>query len=165
MFGLDSVLTIFSMASVALANLSSLAQAGSTAPWWLLWLLLIIGLLSLVATWLSQVFGNRAAAANGGEVAASAQHVQAEATASPDDLTRIEGIGPKISSTLQEAGITTFSQLAATEMDRLEEILQGANLRLANPDTWPQQAKLAAAGEWDTLQVLQDELKGGRRVD
>lgn len=161
MFGLNNVLAVF----------SALFQAGSAAPWWLLWLLLIIGLLSLVATWLSQMFGNRAVATNGAEVAASAQRVQAEAvpseeaTPSPDDLTRIEGIGPKISGLLQEAGITTFSQLAITETSRIEEILQEAKLSLANPDTWPEQAKLAASGEWDALEVLQDELKGGRRVD
>lgn len=161
MFGLGNVLVGF----------SALFQVGNTGPWWLLWMLLIIGLLSLVVTWLSQMFGSQAVATNGAEVAASAQHVPAEAvqgvgtTPSIDDLTRIEGIGPKISSLLQNAGITTFSQLAATETSRLEEILQEAKLSLANPDTWPEQAKLAAAGEWDTLETLQDELKGGRRVD
>jgi len=161
MFGLENVLAAF----------SALFQAGSTGPWWLLWLLLIIGLLSLVGSWLSQMFGNRAIATNGAEVAASAQHVPAEAvqgvgtTPSIDNLTRIEGIGPKISSLLQATGITTFSQLAATEASRLEEILQEAKLSLANPGSWPEQAKLAAAGEWDALEVLQDGLKGGRRVD
>jgi hypothetical protein len=35
-------------------------------------------------------------------------------------------------------------------------------LRLANPTTWPDQAGLAAAGEWDRLKALQDGLKGGR---
>jgi len=28
---------------------------------------------------------------------------------------------------------------------------------------WPEQAKLAAAGEWDSLDLLQDELKHGKR--
>lgn len=83
----------------------------------------------------------------------------------PDDLTRIEGIGPKISSLLQAAGITTFAQLAATDVDRLEQILTDADLgALTDPKTWPEQARLAAAGEWDRLEVLQDELKGGRQV-
>lgn len=83
----------------------------------------------------------------------------------PDDLTRIEGIGPKISSLLQTAGITTFAQLAATDVSRLEQILTEADLRaLADPTTWPEQARLAAAGKWDELEALQDELKGGRRV-
>jgi large subunit ribosomal protein L17 len=81
-------------------------------------------------------------------------------------LTKIEGIGPRISSLLQTTGITTFAQLAATEAGRLEQILVEANLRrLANPATWPEQAKLAAEGKWDELQALQDSLKGGRRVE
>jgi predicted flap endonuclease-1-like 5' DNA nuclease len=84
-----------------------------------------------------------------------------------DDLTRIEGIGPKISSVLQEAGITTFAQLADTDPGSLEEILEAADprlRRLANPATWPEQAALAAAGEWEAHEALRGELKGGRRV-
>jgi len=83
----------------------------------------------------------------------------------PDDLKRIEGIGPKISSLLQAAGIMTFAQLAATDVSRLKEIIAEAGLSaLADPTTWPEQARLAAAGKWDELEALQDELKGGRRV-
>lgn len=85
----------------------------------------------------------------------------------PDDLTRIEGIGPKISVVLQEAGITTFAQLADTEPDRLEEILEASDprlRRLANSATWPEQAALAAADEWEAHEALRSELKGGKRV-
>ena len=82
-----------------------------------------------------------------------------------DDLTRIEGIGPKISGLLQGAGISTFEELAGTAVDRLEQILADANLAgLANPSTWPEQAGLAARGDWQRLEALQDELKGGRRA-
>lgn len=80
----------------------------------------------------------------------------------PDDLVIIEGIGPKIAEVLNTAGITTFAQLAQTGPDRLEEILNAANLRLADPTTWPEQARLAAAGDMQGLQALQDRLKGGR---
>jgi predicted flap endonuclease-1-like 5' DNA nuclease len=82
----------------------------------------------------------------------------------PDDLREIEGIGPKISSWLQAAGITTFDQLAAADVEQLRRIVYGAGLRIADPSTWPEQAALAAAGKWDELEALQDELKGGRRV-
>lgn len=82
----------------------------------------------------------------------------------PDDLKRIEGIGPKISSALQAAGITTYAQLAATEVSRLEEIIRQAGIRIGFPVTWPEQASLAAAGQWAELKALQSELKGGRRV-
>ena len=83
----------------------------------------------------------------------------------PDNLRRIEGIGPKISSVFQATGITTFAQLAATDVSQLRQILTEAGLAaLADPSTWPEQAGLADAGKWDALEVLQDELKGGRRV-
>jgi ribosomal protein L30 len=81
----------------------------------------------------------------------------------PDDLQAIEGIGPKIAGLLQDAGITTFAELAATSVARLEEILEAANLNLASPETWPEQAGLAASGDWDALEQLQDQLKGGRK--
>ena len=85
------------------------------------------------------------------------------APTTPDNLKRIEGIGPKIEKILNEAGILTFAQLAATEVSQLEKIVrEDAGIRIAFPDTWPQQAQLAAAGDWDSLSTLQDNLKGGR---
>ena len=87
------------------------------------------------------------------------------APSSPDDLRRIEGIGPRISGILREAGITTFAQLAHTDVSRLRTILSESGLRApADPTTWPEQAKLAAAGDWDGLAALQAELERGRRV-
>jgi predicted flap endonuclease-1-like 5' DNA nuclease len=83
-----------------------------------------------------------------------------------DDLKRIEGIGPKLASVLGEAGILSFATLADTEVSRLEQILEEADprlLRLANPGTWPEQAALASAGDWEALEALQNELKGSRR--
>ncbi len=91
--------------------------------------------------------------------------IGAAETPEPSDLKRVEGIGPKISSILQENGILTFEQLAATDADHVRQILMDAGLRrLADPTTWPEQAGLAAAGKWDELEKLQDELQGGRRV-
>ncbi len=89
-------------------------------------------------------------------------HAARPAPATADDLKHIAGIGPKISSLLQTAGITTFAELAATDVSRLERILKEYGIRLADPGTWPQQASLAAAGEWEALKALQGELKGGR---
>jgi len=83
----------------------------------------------------------------------------------PDDLKRIEGVGPKIAGVLQAAGIATFAQLAASNADQIEQTLNDADPNLANladPTSWPQQAQLAAEGKWDELEALQDELKGGR---
>lgn len=84
-------------------------------------------------------------------------------TPAGDDLRIVEGIGPKINSVLHEAGIRTFAQLSETTPERLEEILRVQGLRLANPQTWPEQARLAAAGEWSKLEKYQKKLKGGRK--
>jgi len=46
----------------------------------------------------------------------------------------------------------------------LTQIVREAKLSLADARTWPEQAALAAAGDWEKLKTLQDELKGGRRV-
>jgi predicted flap endonuclease-1-like 5' DNA nuclease len=111
-----------------------------------------------------------AKAAEAAPTPAPAARVEAEAPLEPpaaDDLTRIEGIGPKISGILQAAGITTFAQLADTEVSRLEQILAEADPRLsklANPATWPEQAALAAGGQWDAMNALQKELKRGRKA-
>lgn len=85
----------------------------------------------------------------------------------PDDLTKIEGIGPKISGLLQAAGITTFAQLAQIDVDRLQQILAeaGPRFRLADPASWAQQASLAATGQWDELEKLQKQLTAGRNKE
>jgi len=80
-----------------------------------------------------------------------------------DDLTRIEGIGPIVAKTLNEAGISTFDALSKAKVDDLQKILSNAKLKMMDPTTWPEQAKLAANGEWDALKKLQDKLSGGRK--
>lgn len=87
-----------------------------------------------------------------------------DAERAPDDLTRIEGIGPKMSSVLAEDGTVTFEQLAGRDADALRALLREEGLPFADPSTWLEQAALAAAGAWDELEALQEELSGGRRV-
>ena len=85
----------------------------------------------------------------------------------PDDLTVIEGIGPKIAELLAADGITTFAALAATPADRLKELLLagGRRFAIADPATWSQQAALAASGDKAGLAALQALLKGGRKAN
>ena len=94
------------------------------------------------------------------EVAETVEEVTAEA----DDLTKVEGIGPKINELFQNAGIRTFADLAAATEEQLKQILVDAGPRFAskNPGTWPRQAELAAEGKWDELKAWQDELDGGK---
>ena len=83
-----------------------------------------------------------------------------------EDLTRIEGIGPKISAVLKKAGIRTFKELGETNSLRLTQILSeaGIPLGLANPETWPEQARLAAEGRWEDFEALKARLNRGRKT-
>ena len=83
-----------------------------------------------------------------------------KASGKADDLKKIEGIGPKIAETLVEAGIATYEDLAKAKPAKISEIIEGVRGNHV-PDTWPQQAQLAADGKWDELKELQDKLDGG----
>ena len=80
-----------------------------------------------------------------------------------NDLTVVEGIGPKINELFNNAGIKTFVQLAAATVPQMRKILDdgGSRFRIANPSTWSQQAALAADNKWSELKTLQDKLSAG----
>ena len=84
--------------------------------------------------------------------------------AKPDDLKVVEGIGPKIAELLGGAGITTFKELAEADVGRIKQVLSagGPRFSVADPSSWPAQARLAGAGRWDELHALQAKLKAGR---
>lgn len=98
-----------------------------------------------------------------GEVAEldEAEEETKEESVTPDDLTKIEGIGPVIATTLVNAGVATYAQLADIEADAVREMLEGVRGN-HDPSTWAQQAALARDEKWDELQSLQDELDGGK---
>lgn len=81
-----------------------------------------------------------------------------------DDLKKVEGIGPKIEELCHGIGVYTWKQLAETPVEALQKMLDdaGPRYKIAVPDTWPTQAEMAAAGEWDKLKEYQDFLIGGR---
>ena len=108
------------------------------------------------------------AAAEGINVEAMAETTESiENEVTPDNLKEIEGIGPKIEELLNNEGIFTFAQLAATDTDTLQDILDeaGSAYNRHNPETWVEQAQLAAEGKWDELRTWQAELDGGRVVE
>ena len=84
-----------------------------------------------------------------------------EATANKDDLTKIEGIGPKIAEVLEKNGITTFAQLADAKDEDIQEMIKEVPGN-HKADTWNEQAALARDGKWDELKELQDKLQGGQ---
>lgn len=65
--------------------------------------------------------------------------VQPGARAAADDLEIVVGIGPVFARRLQEAGVRTFADLAATSSERLLAIVR-ASPGLADPDSWREQA-------------------------
>ena len=85
-------------------------------------------------------------------------------TADNDDLTIVEGIGPKIAELLNAAGITTFAQLADADDATVQQVLTdaGSQFTLHNAATWNEQAALARDGKMDELNELKDRLKGGK---
>lgn len=81
-----------------------------------------------------------------------------------DDLTKIEGIGPKMAEALKAAGITTFARLATATEAELTAAIQNAGMRFApSLVTWAEQAKYAAEGDWEGLEKMQSQLVGGRK--
>jgi len=94
-------------------------------------------------------------------------YLQARIHAMQDDFTHIMGIGPKVSSVLRFAGINTFAKLASADIDKIKEILEDENpslLRLTDPSTWSEQARLASEEDWEALTALQESLKESRRT-
>ena len=81
-----------------------------------------------------------------------------------EDLKIIEGIGPKLEQLLKDAGISTWEDLAKSDVTHLKEILMkaGDNYRIHDPSTWPMQAQMAADWKWTELKDYQDYLVGGR---
>ncbi len=82
----------------------------------------------------------------------------------PDNLKLVEGIGPKIEELLNKEGILTFRHLSEATNERLVDILRAAGPRfqMHDPESWPQQAEMAASGRWDEFKTRQDIMNKGR---
>lgn len=86
----------------------------------------------------------------------------APAASESDDLTKIEGIGPKIAELLVANGIATFADLSGSKVGDLRTLLADNDLSQHEPKSWSKQATLAKNDKWDELEKLQAELDGGR---
>ena len=82
-----------------------------------------------------------------------------------DDLELIEGVGPKIAGLLVGAGINTFDALSKASVESVQAVLDagGSKFNMAKPETWAEQAALAAKGDWAAFDKLTEELVGGVR--
>jgi len=86
------------------------------------------------------------------EAAAPAATQVAEPAAAVDDLTQLNGVGPRASAALATAGITTYAALAEANEPQLRHALHEADMvPPANVASWPMQATYAAKGDWQGL--------------
>ena len=70
----------------------------------------------------------------------------------PDDLTQINGIGPKAAKLLTAAGIVTYNDLENAPEAKLRSTLRaGGMVAPGTLATWPRQAAFAGAGDWSGL--------------
>jgi len=77
---------------------------------------------------------------------------------SPDDLTRLSGIGPKSAAALTAAGIDTFQKLASASDEQLRAAVAGIRL-VGDVTSWASQAAYAARGDWAGLDQLKATLR------
>ena len=81
----------------------------------------------------------------------------------PDNLRRIEGIGPKIAAALVAAGYPTYAKIAAATEDELREAVAGQGIKFApSAATWADQARYLVDHDEDGLEEYQDYLVGGQ---
>jgi predicted flap endonuclease-1-like 5' DNA nuclease len=80
-----------------------------------------------------------------------------------DDLTVIEGIGPKMAAALRAAGIDTFGKLAEADEASLRAAIEAAKMSFApSLPSWPEQAAYVLRGDMDGLKAFQKQLTAGR---
>jgi predicted flap endonuclease-1-like 5' DNA nuclease len=79
-----------------------------------------------------------------------------EGPVSDDNLAVIHGITPGVAQMLIDAGITSFRQLAQTNLRTLENMMINSGMPYSDPQTWPEQARLAEEGRWDELDTYRE---------
>ncbi len=80
-----------------------------------------------------------------------------------NDLTLIEGVGPKIAQLCIARGLSTWWSVANADLELLRSMLAdgGPKFQVHDPTSWPQQARLLANGQWEKFKTLADALRGG----
>lgn len=82
-----------------------------------------------------------------------------------NDLTIIEGIGPKVAQLLYDKGVKSFKALIDMPVENIKTWLKENKLQFIDPTTWAEQAKLADEGKMVEFEALKKELKGGKRAE
>lgn len=106
--------------------------------------------------------GGRRRRSGGGS--APAQGAAQAGTSGGDNLTKVFGVGKAFASALNDAGITTYRQLADADLATLRKAISlgsDASDAIANEETWAEQAALLAAGDKEGHDAYVDRLRAG----
>ncbi|MEK6153030.1 hypothetical protein WIW50_07215 [Flavobacteriaceae bacterium 3-367] len=81
-----------------------------------------------------------------------------------DDLTIVEGIGPKIEGLFHNHDIKTWKALSETTVAKCRDVLNsgGNRYKMHDPASWPMQGKMCYEGKWKDLAKWQDKHKHGK---
>lgn len=81
-----------------------------------------------------------------------------------DDLTIVEGIGPKIQGLFHNHDIKTWKALSKASVAKCREVLNsgGNRYKMHDPASWPMQGKMCYEGKWKDLAKWQDKHKHGK---
>ena len=96
------------------------------------------------------------------EVDEAAPAVEPAQIAAGDDLSILDGVGPTYANALKAGGVTTFARSARRPLSPSKRCWSSRTQPLIaghTADTWPRQAKLAAAQEWSALRRYIDSTK------
>jgi predicted flap endonuclease-1-like 5' DNA nuclease len=85
------------------------------------------------------------------------------AVGEPDDIQRIEGIGPKLGAAMRKAGYGTFAKIADASVDDLRGAAAESGITfLPSVTTWSRQARLLADGDDEGHRELTSRLRSGQ---
>ena len=146
------------MASLAL--LLNHAATGGGDRDMLSWSLALFVVAIVIWVWMRRDLSANAPqdAAKAAEAAADEAEALAQRSAGSDDLTRVNGIGPRYAEILIAARVDSFSQLAAMSTDELAGLFAAADVnRPKSLESWIAQAELAARGDWAGLDAYQSK--------
>lgn len=141
------------------------ASIFNAGPWAILfWLSLGVAIGGLLARLFGSVVTSTASALGLADFEGKSVTVRTESTHLADQLEAIEGVGPQIAELFHKNGVHKFAQIASMSPGDIEKILAtgGSAFAIAQPFTWPFQAKLLENGWIAEFLAVGQQLKAGR---
>ena len=142
-----------------------LSSAFGVGLWTILfWLLIGLAIGALLARLFGTTATSTATALGLGDFEGKTTTIRTETTHLADQLEAIEGVGPQIAELFHKNGVHRFAQIAAMSPADIEKILAtgGSAFAIAQPFTWPFQAKLLENGWIAEFLEVGQKLKAGR---